>query len=210
MLKADETHWFVMRIRNSSIVRLQTMMERLNHEDNIYETYAPLKYIKVSKTKMDFAPFLLNYLFVRSDFQKLVKVKSNQEMFEPLRFVMHPVSNENFRRHVEPLFISDKSMHDYMRMTKEENDRIVFLDNMQFANKVSKGVQITEGEFAGIIGRIKRIKGLRCVVLPIGNEMAAAVVDVPNKYLRYLTDEEVREIEEQEEQERKESKYIKV
>ena len=210
MLKVDEPHWFVMRIRNSSIVRLQTMMERLDKEDDVDETYAPLGYIKVSKTKMDFAPFLLNYLFVRSDFQKLVKVKSNQVLFEPLRFVMHPVSDMNFVSHYEPLFMSDKNMHDYMRMTKEENDRIMFLENMQFAGKVSKVVQITEGEFAGVIGRIKRIKGLRCVVLPIGNEMAAAVVDVPNKNLRYLTDEEVRKIEEQEKQEWKESKYIKV
>lgn len=198
MLKVNEPHWFVMRIRNSSIARLQTMKERLDKEDDIAETYAPLGFIKVSKTKMDFAPFLLNYLFVRSDFQKLTKVKSNQELFEPLRFVMHPVSDENFIRHYEPLFLSDKSMHDYMRLTKEENDKIVFLENMQFANKVSKEVQITEGEFAGVIGRIKRIKGQRCVVLPIGNEMAVAVVDVPNKFLRYLTDEEVREIEEQE------------
>lgn len=198
MLKVNEPHWFVMRIRNSSIARLQTMKERLDKEDDIAETYAPLGFIKVSKTKMDFAPFLLNYLFVRSDFQKLTKVKSNQELFEPLRFVMHPVSDENFIRHYEPLFLSDKSMHDYMRLTKEENDKIVFLENMQFANKVSKEVQITEGEFAGVIGRIKRIKGQRCVVLPIGNEMAVAVVDVPNIFLRYLTDEEVREIEEQE------------
>ena len=203
MLKENEPHWFVMRIRNSSIARLQTMLERLDKEDDVAETYAPLGFIKVSKTKIDFAPFLLNYIFVRSDFQKLVKVKSNQQLFEPLRFVMHPVSDENFVRHVEPLFLSDKSMHDYMRITKEENDRIVFLNNMQFANKVSKEVQITEGEFAGVIGRIKRIKGLRCVVLPIGSEMAAAVVDVPNKYLRYLTDEEVRKIEEQEKQDRK-------
>jgi transcription antitermination factor NusG len=203
MLQENEPHWFVMRIRNSSIARLQTMLERLDKEDDVAETYAPLGFIKVSKTKIDFAPFLLNYIFVRSDFQKLVKVKSNQQLFEPLRFVMHPVSDENFVRHVEPLFLSDKSMHDYMRMTKEENDRIVFLNNMQFASKVSKEVQITEGEFAGVIGRIKRIKGLRCVVLPIGSEMAAAVVDVPNKYLRYLTDEEERKIEEQEKQDRK-------
>lgn len=198
MLKVNEPHWFVMRVRNSNIGRLQTMMERLDKEEDVAETYVPLGFLKVRKTKMDFAPLLMNYIFVRSDYQKLVRIKRNQELFEPLRFVMHPARDDNFVRLMEPLFISDKSMHDYMRMTKEENDRIVFLENMKFAGKVSKVVQITEGEFAGVIGRIKRIKGLRCVVLPIGNEMAAAVVDVPNKHLRYLTDDEVRKIEEQE------------
>lgn len=210
MLKEEETRWHVMRIRHSSIARLQTMMERLDKEDDVEETYAPTKYIKVSKTKMDFAPCLLNYIFVRSTFQKLVKIKNNQEKYEPLRFVMHPVSDEKFERHHEPLFLSDKSMHDYMRITQEENDKIVFLENMQFAGKVSKEVQIISGEFTGVIGRIKRIKGLRCVVLPVGKEMAAAVVDVPNSCLRYLTDEEVRAIEEQEKQEYKDSRYKKV
>ena len=209
MLKEEETRWHVMRIRHSSIARLQTMMERLDREDDVEETYAPTKYINVSKTKMDFAPCLLNYIFVRSTFQKLVKIKNNQEKYEPLRFVMRPVSDEKFERHLEPLFLSDKSMHDYMRITQEENDKIVFLENMQFAGKVSKEVQIISGEFTGVIGRIKRIKGLRCVVLPIGKEMAAAVVDVPNSCLRYLTDEEVRAIEEQEKQEYKDSRYKK-
>jgi transcription antitermination factor NusG len=77
-------------------------------------------------------------------------------------------------------------MEDYMRVTKEDCDKVIFLDNIAYACKPSQKVQITEGRFAGIIGRIKRIKGKRSVVLLIGNELAAAVVDVPNKHLRYL------------------------
>ena len=77
-------------------------------------------------------------------------------------------------------------MEDYIRVTKEECDKVIFLDNMAYACKPSQKVQITEGRFAGVTGRIKRIKGKRSVVLLIGSEMAAAVVDVPNKHLRYL------------------------
>lgn len=207
MIKEDVPRWYVMRIRNSSIARLQTMLERLDGEEGVEATYAPTKFMKVREKEMDFAPCLLNYIFVRSTFQKLVRIKSNREKYEPLRFVMHRVSDEKYERHNEPLFLSDKSMHDYMRITQEENDKIVFLENMRFAAKVSKEVQIISGEFTGVIGRIKRIKGLRCIVLPVGREMAAAIVDVPNSSLRYLTDEEVRAIEEQEEQELKEGKY---
>ena len=183
-----------MRIRNSSLVRLQTMKERLDLQDDIEETYAPLSFIKVSLTKMDFAPFLLNYIFVRSTYEKLVTVKQNQELFEPLRFVMHPALDEGFNRHNEVLYIPDRKMEDYIRVTQEENEKVIFLDNMAYACKPSQEVQITEGKFAGVIGRIKRIKGQRCVVLPIGNEMAAAVVDVPNKHLRYLTPEETAKL----------------
>ena len=195
MLSENDLHWFPMRIRNSSVARLETMMDRLARSEDVEDAYAPLSFIKVSMKKMDFAPSLLNYIFVRATFGKLVKVKSNRERFEPLRFVMHPVYDEKYVRRDEVLYISDKKMEDYQRLTAEMNEKVIFLDNPNYAFKPSQAVQITEGEFTGIVGRIKRIKGLRCVVLPIGNEMAAAVVDIPSKHLRYLTEEEARSYE---------------
>ena len=198
--KENDLHWFPMRIRNSSLSRLEKMKERLDKHDDVDETYAPLGFIKVNMTKMDFAPFLLNFIFVRSTFAKLVSVKSNLEQFEPLRFVMHPVFNEKYDRHEEVLYILDKQMEDYKRVTAKENEKVIFLDNLDYACKPSQEVQITEGEFAGVIGRIKRIGGVRCVVLPIGKEIAPAIIDVPSKHLRYLTDKEIEKLNEEEQQ----------
>lgn len=198
--KENDLHWFPMRIRNSSLSRLEKMKERLDKHDDVDETYAPLGFIKVNMTKMDFAPFLLNFIFVRSTFAKLVSVKSNLEQFEPLRFVMHPVFNEKYDRHEEVLYILDKQMEDYKRVTAKENEKVIFLDNLDYACKPSQEVQITEGEFAGVIGRIKRIGGARCVVLPIGKEIAPAIIDVPSKHLRYLTDKEIEKLNEEEKQ----------
>lgn len=195
MLRESDRHWFIMRIRNSSLSRLETLMSRLNADKDIDETYAPMRFIKVSMTKMDFAPYLLNYVFVRSTLEKLKKVKQNQEYFEPLRFVMHPLYDEKLTRHNEVLIISDKKMDDYRRVTTEENDKVIFLDNIDYACKPSQEVQVTEGPFAGVVGRIKRIKGNRGVVIPIGKEIAVAIMDVPRKHMRLLTEEEVMNIE---------------
>jgi transcription antitermination factor NusG len=170
------------------------MKERLDSQEDVIETYVPLAYIKHNKEKMDFAPCLINYIFVRATFEKLVKLKSNLELFEPLRFLMHPSYDEKYCRHEEVLTISDKMMDDYIRVTKEENEKVIILENMKYAAKPSREVQIIEGRFAGVIGRIKRIKSYRCVVLPIGNEMAIGVLDVPNSQLRYLTDEETKKL----------------
>ena len=198
--KENDIHWFPMRIRNSSLSRLEKMKERLDKHDDVDETYAPLGFIKVNMTKMDFAPFLLNFIFVRSTFAKLVSVKSNLEQFEPLRFVMHPVFDDKYDRHEEVLYILDKQMEDYKRVTAKENEKVIFLDNLDYACKPSQEVQITEGEFAGVIGRIKRIGGARCVVLPIGKEIAPAIIDVPSKHLRYLTDKEIEKLNEEDKQ----------
>ena len=204
MLIENEPHWFPMRIRNSSLSRLEKMVEHFDKEKKrlgesvILDTYVPLNFIKVRMTRMDFAPYLLNYIFVHSTFKELVEIKHSGEDFESLRFVMHPAYDDKYDRRDEVLTMSDKMMSDYMRITAEENDKIVFLKDLKFACKPSREVQIIGGEFAGVIGRIKRIGGARCVVLPIGEEQAAAVMDVPNKLLRYLTDEEILKLKEQE------------
>lgn len=190
MFKENDLHWFPMRVRNSSVNRLETMLERLNKQDDICEAFAPLGFIRVRMDKMDFAPLLLNYVFVRSTFAKLVAVKSNMEYFEPLRFVMHPVYDANFDRHDEVLYLRDKQMDDYKRITSVDNEKIIFLDNLEYACKPSQPVQIIEGQFTGVTGRIKRVGGKRCVVMPIGNELAPAIIDVPNRSLRYISEEE--------------------
>ncbi len=190
MLKESDLHWFPMRVSHSSLPRLERVLTQLNDHGDVIEAYAPLGFIRVSMTKYDFAPYLLNYVFVRSTFAKLAQLKHETEYFRYLRFVMHPVFDDD-TPHREVLIISEKQMDDYKRVTAAENDKIVFLNDLRFACKPGREVQITEGQFAGVIGRVKRIKGLRCVVLPIGEEQAAAVLDVPNSHLRYLTDDEI-------------------
>lgn len=197
MINENDLHWFPMRIRHSSLPRLTLMLERLEahkqqmaQEHVLFDAYAPMRFIKVSMTKMDFAPYLLNFVFVRSSFTKLVEIKRNQQLFEPLRFVMHPAYDEKFNRRDEVAYISDKVMADYRRVTEAENDNVIFLHDLQYAIKPSQAVQIVEGQFAGVVGRIKRVQGKRCVVLTIGDSQAAAIVDVHRNHLRYLTDEE--------------------
>lgn len=184
-----------MRIRNSSLARLQKLKERLDKDENVDATYVPLEYMKVKSDKMDFSPSILNYIFVHSTFEKLKAMKSNLELYEPLRFVMHPAYNEKYERHDEVLYVPDKKMNDFMLVTAQANEKVIFLDNLEYACKPSQGVQITEGRFSGVVGRVKRIHGNKCVVIPIRDTAAVAILDLPRKHLRYLSDEEMEEIE---------------
>ncbi|MBQ8705277.1 MAG: hypothetical protein IJ548_03135 [Paludibacteraceae bacterium] len=197
MINESDCHWFPMRIRHSSLPRLNLMLERfekqkekLQEENILLEAYAPLRYIKVNANKMDFAPYLLNYIFVHSTYGNLLRIKSNQEWFEPLRFVMHPAYDERLRRYSEVVVIPDKTMEDYRRIADSEKENVLFLKDMQYAIKPSQLVQIIEGPFTGVIGRVKRVQGKRCVVLTVGDRQAAAIVDVHKNHLRYLTEAE--------------------
>jgi len=193
MLKDTDTHWFPMRINHASPTLLKKLKGLLDEEGAIEKTYIPLTYRKTDATSMDFAPAITNYIFVRITLQQLQSIKKNKALYEPLRYIMHPVYDEDYNKHSEVVYITDKRMDDFIRVVSDANDQVVFLNNLQFACKPGQKVQITDGVFAGVKGVIKSFKKHLCVVIPIENVTAVAITNIPKKHLRYLSDEEYDE-----------------
>jgi len=193
MLKDTDTHWFPLRIHHSSPPLLKTLQERLDQEESIEKTYVPLTFKKAGATSMNFAPAIVNYIFIRITLQHLRAIKGNKALYEPLRYVMHPVYDQDFNKHSEVLYVTDKRMDDFIRVVSEANDQVIFLNNLQFACKPGQKVQITEGVFAGVKGVIKSYKKHLCVIIPIEKVAAVAITNIHKKHLRYLPDDEYEE-----------------
>ena len=179
--------WFPLRVSYSSASRLMKLKELLAQEDGVVDTYVPMAY-KTINFETVLAPVIDNLLFVRVDYEHLRKIKENRAIFEPLRYIMHPVLVDDVLRS-EVLYVPDGQLKDFIRVTKEQNDNVIFLKNMDFACKPGTTVQITKGMFAGVKGVVKSIKKHLCVVLPIKDVMAVAIINVPKKDLIYLKDE---------------------
>ena len=190
MLKRDEIHWFPLRIRHSNASRLLRLQALLDEEPGVERTFIPMRFKKVAAEKMDFAPAVDNLLFIRVTYDDLSRIKEKKALYEPIRYIMRPVLEPDNTEHSEVLYVADAMMDDFIRVTSEESDKVVWLDNLDFACKPSQAVQITEGQFAGVKGRIKRIQGNVCVVIPIEQTAAVAIRNLPRKHLRYLSEEE--------------------
>ena len=190
MLKRDEIHWFPLRIRHSNASRLLRLQALLDEEPGVERTFIPMRFKKVAAEKMDFAPAIDNLLFIRVTYDDLSRIKEKKALYEPIRYIMRPVLEPDNTEHSEVLYAADAMMDDFIRVTSEESDKVVWLDNLDFACKPSQAVQITEGQFAGVKGRIKRIQGNVCVVIPIEQTAAVAIRNLPRKHLRYLSEEE--------------------
>ena len=188
MLKRDEIHWFPLRIRHSNASRLLRLQSLLEEEPGVERTFIPMRFKKVAAEKMDFAPAIDNLLFIRVTYDDLSRIKEKKALYEPIRYIMRPVLEPDNTEHSEILYVADAMMDDFIRVTSEESDKVIWLDNLDFACKPSQAVQITEGQFAGVKGRIKRIQGNVCVVIPIEQTAAVAIRNLPRKHLRYLSD----------------------
>ena len=131
--------------------------------------------------RLTLVPAVPPYVFIRAAYDELDAFQ------KPLRLLLysktlHPVDGHT------TITVGEREMDDFIRVTSEESDKVVWLDNLDFACKPSQAVQITEGQFAGVKGRIKRIQGNVCVVIPIEQTAAVAIRNLPRKYLRYLSD----------------------
>lgn len=189
MLNETDIHWFPLRISHSSTPRLMRLKALLDNEDVVRQTFVPMEFRRVSDTSMDFVPAISNLIFVRITLQNLRVIKANKQLYEPLRYIMRTVIDADDRRQSEVLYVADAKMDDFIRVSSIATDQVVFLNNLDFACRPSALVQITEGPFAGVKGRIKSFKKHLCVVIPIEDVAAVAITNVPKKHLIYLPEE---------------------
>ena len=186
MLNRTDVLWFPMRVSYSSAPRLVRLKGLLDNHTDVLDTYIAMQYKRVGD-KMKFIPVINNLIFVRTTFDSLSDIKK-EGSFSPLRYIMHPVMERDGWVHSEALYVPDALMNDFIRVTAEANEKVIYMDNIEYACKPGQRVQITEGAFAGVKGVIKRIHGNVCVVIPIENTIAAAITGIPRKHLRYLGD----------------------
>lgn len=193
MLSENDIHWFPLRISHSSPSRLMHLKGYLDNEEAVTQTFVPMEFRRVSETAMDFVPAISNLIFVRIALQDLRVIKANKQFYEPLRYIMRTATDAEGRRQSEVIYVADGKMDDFIRVSSKASDQVVFLNNLDFACRPSALVQITEGPFAGVKGRIKSFKKHLCVVIPIEDVAAVAITHVPKKHLVYLPDEAAEE-----------------
>lgn len=195
MLNRDTTLWFPLRVRHSSTPRLMAMKHMLEKEATVSETYIPMEY-RTENFHTELVPAINNIIFVRTTYNHLKDIRQNQHLFEPLRYIMRPVFDGK-ETTSEVLHVPDSMMKDFIRVTSERQSNVIFLDNLDFACKPGMKACITEGLYTGVMGVVKRIKKNLCIVIPIEGVAAAAIMHVPRKHLRYISDVEYEELKNQ-------------
>lgn len=171
------------------------MKHMLEKEATVSETYIPMEY-RTENFHTELVPAINNIIFVRTTYNHLKDIRQNQHLFEPLRYIMRPVFDGK-ETTSEVLHVPDSMMKDFIRVTSERQSNVIFLDNLDFACKPGMKACITEGLYTGVMGVVKRIKKNLCIVIPIEGVAAAAIMHVPRKHLRYISDVEYEELKNQ-------------
>lgn len=188
MFDRYQSCWYPLRVSYTSESRLMRLKEMLDHEERIEQTYVPMEY-RTKNFQTQLVPAINNIIFVRATFDDLNLVRHDSYQYEPLRYIMRPVIEGKWE-HTEVLSVPTKMMDQFMRVTNIRSSEVIYLDNPDFAFKPGVKACITEGMYAGVVGEVKRIQKNLCLVVAIQNVAAAAILHVPRRNLRYMTDEE--------------------
>lgn len=176
--------WYPMRIFHSSVKRQDQLNELLQKEPSVLETYVPKNLVDAED--MTYVPVLVNYIFIRTTLEGIKTLKADKGRYEHLRYVINKDRTDDYSSVAEIAHVPERQMQQFMRVINEANERVIMLENMEFACKPGQKVRIRKGPFEGVEGILKSIKKHLCVVIPIQHVMAVAITNVPKKYLEKI------------------------
>lgn len=179
--------WYPMRVAYDRGDRVLVIRDALKARG--IEHFLPMHW-EYTKDNLDarkkLTPAINGLIFIHASRYVITDLK-RQPGFEALRYWMDKTKAPEAEDKI--LTVPDAQMHNFMRVASTEGDNLVYLQyNEQFLDKPGKRVRITQGDFVGCTGTIRRIKKRQCVVVQIDHVAALALAFVPPTWLEELKD----------------------
>ena len=181
--ETDSLHWYPMRVTYHREMKIKTLLDEIG-----VECFLPMHYelieTKTGGKKRVLLPAIHNLIFVRSTQEFLTSLKMCHEEFAPMRYMMKKSVSGDCKSEI--LQVPDWQMNNFMRVASIQDDRVIFLDNTEFINKVGQRVKVIDGSFSGVEGVIKRINKNKRVVVQLEGVAAVAIAFIPASQLSII------------------------
>lgn len=163
--------WYVMRSTYSREVRAKEMLEA----DGM-ECFVPMKKIRTEYGDK-LVPVVHNLVFVRTNRDVMDRWKRRHEEDCPLRYAMDRTTSS-------PMIVRDKEMEDFILVTRDSNEKIIYLDNPNVAVEKGKQIEIVCGQYAGVRGSVLRILRDRKLVVSVNGLVSVAISGIPFSWMK--------------------------
>ena len=179
-LCGDPLVWFPMRVTYSRELQVRDELTRLG-----IEHFLPMKTVLCGEDggqpRHELVPAVTNLIFIRSTRDVIIGLKHSNAVLAPLRFMIDRTSEGN-----RIMTVPDRQMENFMRVASVADDRIVYLDEVQWVGKEGRRVRVTGGVFKGTEGVIRRVRRNKCVCVEIAGVVAVAIAFVPGALLEEI------------------------
>jgi len=177
----DPKVWYPMRVTYSREMKVKAELDRLEIENSVPMTYR-LVDADGENPHRELLPAINNLVFVRSTQERISRLKTSNDVLEPLRYIMDHTAEKPH----EIMTVPDRQMENFMRVATMTDDSVMFLDEKSIVGKEGKRVMIMGGKFEGVEGVIRRVKRCKRVVVELEGVASVAIAFVPAALLREI------------------------
>lgn len=169
--------WFAVRVTYGREIKFQDLLRGAG-----FETFVPMT-VRRSDSSVNaqvcLVPAVSNLLFVRGAQQDIYDFFRGQGEGCPARFIWDKGTRE-------PITVPDKAMEDFMTVSRSMLEDTMYFTELSSKLREGRKVRILSGPFAGVEGRIVRIRKSRRILVEIPGMLSVAATFIPSDNLEFV------------------------
>ena len=167
--------WHAIRVTYGREMKFQKVLQ-----DEGFETFVPMTVRKVEKNgrkEIMTVPAVSNLCFVNAVKEELSDFFKSLGEGCPARFIWDKSTRE-------PIVVPDKAMSDFIKVSQADYNDTLYLTELSSKLREGQKVRITDGPFAGVEGRVVRIRRSRRILVELPGMLSVAATFIPDGNLQ--------------------------
>lgn len=171
--------WFAMSATFRREIKARALLEAAG-----IECFIPMRYMPVTKRNghkvKELVPAVHNLIFVRARREDIQTIKTD---IPYLQWLTRPCDGKNV-----PIIVPDNEMEQFIKVTKDCNEQLVYLRPDEIDLKKGTPVRILGGPFNGVSGTFIKVRGHRSrrVVVMLQGIIGVAMAEVTPDLIEVL------------------------
>lgn len=163
--EAEPLQWYVLRVSYSRELKIKVLLDEKG-----VESFVPMMWKKKTvdgKTVKQLVPAVNNLCFVRWTRAGINSLISSYGEKSPVHFYWDRTTSR-------PLTVPEKAMQDFMTVASTMDEDLIYLTEVSDKLREGQTVKVKSGPFAGVTGKIVRIRKSRRIMVELPGMLAIA------------------------------------
>lgn len=170
-------NWYAIRVTYGREMKFQALLNEAG-----FETFIPMTIKKVERDGRKegvHAPAVSNLCFVKAEQQEIYEYFRGLGEACPARFIWDKATRD-------PIIVPAKAMEDFITVSRTMLDDAIYLTEISSKLREGNKVRVLEGPFAGVEGRVVRIRRSRRILVELPGMLAVAATFIPSDNLEII------------------------
>ena len=177
--ETEPSQWYVLRVSYSRELKIKALLDERG-----VESFVPMMWKKKTvdgKTVKQLVPAVNNLCFVCWTRAGITSLISSYGEKSPVHYYWDRTTQR-------PLTVPDKPMEDFIKVSSTLDEDLIYLTDINDKLREGQMVKVRSGSFAGVTGRIVRIRKSRRIMVELPGSLAVASTYISPENVEILTE----------------------